>query len=164
MSGRFSDEAFPSLVIATILRKEGTTGVHTHVRQLRQYLDECGTPSTLVTPFSRRRPLTLPVFGVRLVLERCSRAASCFHRAELGFCGLARMAGVYVRVGGMGAPIKSNARRWLGVGGGEFVDGLPADADGVAGEGGQVVEQVAAAAVGASGLVVLVGGFGLGAG
>jgi len=39
-----------------------------------------------------------------------------FHSADLGFCGLAGMASVYVRVRGMGAPIRSKARRWVGVG------------------------------------------------
>lgn len=76
-SGRFLDEASPPLVIATILREEGITGVHTHVRQLRRYLEECGTAATIVTPFSWGRALTMPVFGLRhLVLERCSGSAS----------------------------------------------------------------------------------------
>lgn len=63
------------LVIATMLREEGITGVHTHVKQFRRYLTEEGTPATLVTPFSWRPSLTYPVFGIRRVLERCSRAA-----------------------------------------------------------------------------------------
>src|SRR5215469_9758556 len=63
------------LVIATMLREEGITGVHTHVRQLRRYLSDHGTPATLVTPFSWGRRLTYPVFGVRRVLERFSRPA-----------------------------------------------------------------------------------------
>jgi glycosyltransferase involved in cell wall biosynthesis len=63
------------LVIATMLREEGITGVHTHVRQFRRYLEEEGTAAVLVTPFSWRRPLTYPVFGVRRGLERCSKAA-----------------------------------------------------------------------------------------
>ena len=65
------------LIIATALREEGITGVHTHVRQLRRYLEGCNAPPTLVTPFSWGWPLTAPVFGVRrLVLERCSAQAS----------------------------------------------------------------------------------------
>ena len=75
--GRFQDEASLPLVIATILRGDGITGVDTHIRQLRQYLQESGSGSTLVTPFSWGRPLTYPVFGFRqLVLERCSSSAS----------------------------------------------------------------------------------------
>jgi glycosyltransferase involved in cell wall biosynthesis len=72
-----ADEAPLPLVVATILRGDGITGVDTHIRQLRQYLEECGTDSALITPFSWSRPLTYPVFGFRrLILERCSRSAS----------------------------------------------------------------------------------------
>ena len=75
--GQLQDEASVPLVIATMLRGDGVTGVETHVRQLRRYLEECGPASTLVTPFSWGRLLTYPVFGLRpLVLERCNRPAS----------------------------------------------------------------------------------------
>jgi glycosyltransferase involved in cell wall biosynthesis len=74
--GRLREEAAEPMVIATILRGDGITGVDTHVRQLRRYLQECGAASTLVTPFSWGRPLTYPIFGLRLGLERCSRPAS----------------------------------------------------------------------------------------
>jgi glycosyltransferase involved in cell wall biosynthesis len=70
------DEAPLPLVIATMLREEGVTGIHTHVRQLRQYLENCDIPVTLVTPFSWGGALTVPVFGFRLLLERCSGSAS----------------------------------------------------------------------------------------
>jgi glycosyltransferase involved in cell wall biosynthesis len=74
--GRLRDEASVPLIVATMLRGDGVTGVETHIRQLRRYLEACGTASTLVTPFSWARPLTYPVFGIRpLVLERCSRPA-----------------------------------------------------------------------------------------
>jgi glycosyltransferase involved in cell wall biosynthesis len=63
------------LVIATILREEGITGVHTHIRQLRQYLEESNKTATLLTPFSWSRTLAVPVFGPRLVLQRCSGTA-----------------------------------------------------------------------------------------
>ena len=74
--GRSPDEASPPLVIATIFREEGSTGVHTHVRQLRGYLEESGTATTLVTPFSWSRLLAYPVFGLRLVLVHVSAPAS----------------------------------------------------------------------------------------
>jgi glycosyltransferase involved in cell wall biosynthesis len=65
------------IVIATIGREEGITGVHTHVRQFRRFLADSGAPATLVTPFSwGGRMLTTAVFGFRLVLARCSGAAS----------------------------------------------------------------------------------------
>ena len=75
-TGRFPGDASLPLVIVTIFREEGSTGIHTHVRQLRRYLRECGTSATLVTPFSWARPLTYFVFTPRLLLERCSRPAS----------------------------------------------------------------------------------------
>jgi len=75
-SGLFLDEAYAPVIIATILREEGTTGVQTHVRQLRRYLEECGTDAALVTPFSWGAPLTYAVFGFRLLLVRCSGSAS----------------------------------------------------------------------------------------
>jgi glycosyltransferase involved in cell wall biosynthesis len=70
------DEPSLPVVIATIFREEGGTGVHTHVRQLRRHLDKCDTATTLVTPFSWGRPLTYPVFGPRLVLQHCSGPAA----------------------------------------------------------------------------------------
>lgn len=73
--GRLPGEASLPLVIATILREEGNTGVQTHVRQLRRYLTERGIPTTLVTPFSWGRALTILVFGLRPALGRCSGAA-----------------------------------------------------------------------------------------
>lgn len=57
------------MVIASILRPEGTTGVHTHVRELCSYLDTNSLPHELVTPFSRSQPLSTAIFGVRLPLQ-----------------------------------------------------------------------------------------------
>jgi len=70
------DETSIPLVIATILRAEGNTGVHTHIHQLGRYLEEHGGAATLVTPFSWGKGLVIPVFGLRLALEHCSRSAS----------------------------------------------------------------------------------------
>jgi glycosyltransferase involved in cell wall biosynthesis len=65
------------LVIATILREEGNTGVQTHVRQLRRYLtDSLATSTTVVTPFSWSRALTVPVFGIRYLLGGISGSAN----------------------------------------------------------------------------------------
>jgi glycosyltransferase involved in cell wall biosynthesis len=70
------DDDSLNLLIATILRPEGTTGVHTHFQQLFRYLEGQAGSTTIITPFSRARPLTVPVFGLRLALMRCSKAAS----------------------------------------------------------------------------------------
>jgi glycosyltransferase involved in cell wall biosynthesis len=64
------------VIIATILREEGSTGVQTHVQQLRRYLEQLGTTTELVTPFSWGHTLTVPVFGFRLALKRVSGSAS----------------------------------------------------------------------------------------
>jgi glycosyltransferase involved in cell wall biosynthesis len=69
------------VVIATILRERGTTGVHTHFRQVRRYLDrrDAGhgrVAATIVTPFSWARAASLPVFGIRRAIRPGSRAAS----------------------------------------------------------------------------------------
>lgn len=63
------------LIIASILREHGTTGVHTHVQQLLSYLQGKGAEVTLLTPYSWAKPFTYPVFGFRLVLVRLSRSA-----------------------------------------------------------------------------------------
>ena len=64
------------LIIATMLRPEGGTGVHTHVRQLRRYGSRYGTAPLLVTPFEWGGPLRLAVFGFRRVLEPVSSSLS----------------------------------------------------------------------------------------
>jgi glycosyltransferase involved in cell wall biosynthesis len=75
--GRFLNGNALPLTVATILPEEGVTGVHTHIQQLRRFLNENGMATTLVTPFSWGGPLSYPVFGLRpLVLERCSGSAS----------------------------------------------------------------------------------------
>jgi glycosyltransferase involved in cell wall biosynthesis len=74
--GRLRNETSVPLIVATMLRGDGITGVETHIRQLRRYLEESGTASTLITPFSWARPLTYPVFGLRpLLVQRCSPPA-----------------------------------------------------------------------------------------
>jgi glycosyltransferase involved in cell wall biosynthesis len=74
--GHLPTQASTPLVIATILREKGITGVHTHFRQLCQYLEGKGRPATLVTSFSWGRPVIGLVFGFRFLLERCSRSVS----------------------------------------------------------------------------------------
>ncbi|MGN6752586.1 MAG: glycosyltransferase family 4 protein [Intrasporangium sp.] len=67
------------LVIAAVARERGITGVHTHVRQLRGYLDRTGQRAELITPHTWvgrgfgawwREAVLLPLFGVRVLLER----------------------------------------------------------------------------------------------
>jgi glycosyltransferase involved in cell wall biosynthesis len=64
------------VVIATMLRPLGSTGVQTHVRQVQKYLTSRGAPFTLSTPFSWARWLSMPVYAVRLAIEPLSSEAS----------------------------------------------------------------------------------------
>jgi glycosyltransferase involved in cell wall biosynthesis len=68
-------EQFPQIIVATILRRVGSTGVHTHVRELEAYTAARGEPCHVVTPFSRRPAIASAVFAPRLPLERLSGAA-----------------------------------------------------------------------------------------
>jgi glycosyltransferase involved in cell wall biosynthesis len=74
--GRSSGVSAPSVVVATIFREGGETGVHTHFGQLRGYLERHGTGVDVVTPFSWNRTLTYPVFAPRLVLRHVSPPAA----------------------------------------------------------------------------------------
>jgi glycosyltransferase involved in cell wall biosynthesis len=74
--GQSSGASAPSVIVATIFRERGDTGVHTHFGQLRGYLERHGTTVSVVTPFSWNRTLTYPVFALRLVLRHVSRLAA----------------------------------------------------------------------------------------
>jgi len=70
-----SDQPLP-LVISSMLRAHGVTGVQTHVRQLLGYLaGDPGADVELVTPFSWGRPLYLPVYAMRHAIDPVSGAA-----------------------------------------------------------------------------------------
>jgi glycosyltransferase involved in cell wall biosynthesis len=73
--GASSDTDSAPLIVATMLREEGRTGVHTHARQLRRYLAGQGAPPVIITPLSWLRALAVPVFGFRYPLTLCSRSA-----------------------------------------------------------------------------------------
>jgi glycosyltransferase involved in cell wall biosynthesis len=79
--GLLVEERTLPLVIATIMREEGVTGVHTHMRQLCRYLTEHSTAAILVTSFSWGRLLSYPVYALRPVLERyCGPANVAWYR------------------------------------------------------------------------------------
>jgi glycosyltransferase involved in cell wall biosynthesis len=75
------DQAFPEgagtpIIIATIFPEDGTTGVHTHFRQLRRFIEPRGIKVSVDTPFSWGRLLTYPVFAPRLLLKYVHPSAS----------------------------------------------------------------------------------------
>ena len=74
--GQSSGASAPSVVVATIFREDGETGVHTHFGQLRDYLERHGTGVSVVTPFAWNRTLSYPVFAPRLVLRHVSPPAA----------------------------------------------------------------------------------------
>lgn len=87
------------LVIASILRPEGITGVHTHVREFSWYLDQKSRAYALVTPFTRGRALSMPVFGLRPLLQHVASPAGVawyryWHTAFLANALRRRLAGL----------------------------------------------------------------------
>jgi glycosyltransferase involved in cell wall biosynthesis len=64
------------VVVATVLRRTGGTGVQTHVAEFVRYLDAQAAPCTVVTPFSAGGFLRDAVFAARRVLAPLSGAAS----------------------------------------------------------------------------------------
>lgn len=71
-----SDRPPRRLVVASMLRPQGNTGVHTHFRQLLAYVqDDPAVSAALVTPFDWGRPLHVPVLGLRYAVEPLSGSA-----------------------------------------------------------------------------------------
>jgi glycosyltransferase involved in cell wall biosynthesis len=64
------------VVIASMMREHGETGVQTHVRAVRDWLAAHGREVRLLTPFSNPRALVYPVFGVRRLIERLHKPTS----------------------------------------------------------------------------------------
>jgi glycosyltransferase involved in cell wall biosynthesis len=75
-ANQVSGAASLPLVVATMLRAQGNTGVHTHFQQLLSYLvNDTAATTTLSTPFDWGWPLYLPVYGVRHALAPVSGSA-----------------------------------------------------------------------------------------
>ena len=53
------------ILIATIMRPEGGTGVQTHFRSFMAYLHETGRDCDLITPYSASLWQVDPAFGIR---------------------------------------------------------------------------------------------------
>lgn len=64
------------ILIATLMRPHGETGVQTHVRAVRDWLAQHGRSAQLITPFDCPQWQVYPVFGLRRLLDRVSREAS----------------------------------------------------------------------------------------
>jgi glycosyltransferase involved in cell wall biosynthesis len=68
--------AGPAVVVASLMRPTGGSGVQTHVRTFQGYLQSVGRAGEFVNPFSSASPLLYPVFGVRKAITPVSSAAS----------------------------------------------------------------------------------------
>jgi len=68
------------VVVASMMRAVGTTGVQTHVRETCDFLVGRGNPPILVTPFSWGGPLSNPVFGARRLLGASGAASVAWYR------------------------------------------------------------------------------------
>jgi glycosyltransferase involved in cell wall biosynthesis len=62
----------PAIVLATLLRESGATGVQSHIGTFRDHLRAQGRVTAVVTPFSGRSALRGPLFGARMPLRRLS--------------------------------------------------------------------------------------------
>jgi len=78
----------PPIVVASLLRSKGPTGVQTHVAELGNHLRSIGHPHSLVTPYSAGGTVRDAVFGLRRLVQPVSSAAgvwwyTAFHRSFL---------------------------------------------------------------------------------
>lgn len=64
------------VLVATIMRAEGDTGVQTHFRTFLDWLAARGDRAGLVTPYAAPKWMVYPVFGLRSVVDRLSGTAS----------------------------------------------------------------------------------------
>lgn len=60
------------IIIATIMRRNGETGVQTHFNCYSAYLEEQQIDHQIVTPFSYNNAIVYPVFAVRTILHKLS--------------------------------------------------------------------------------------------
>jgi len=66
---------FP-ILIASIMRPVGETGVQTHMQSVKCYLERKGIAVELVTPFDYPKTILYPLFGMRKIIHPLSHEAS----------------------------------------------------------------------------------------
>jgi len=64
------------VIIATIMRPAGETGVQTHFQAFRRWLAQLHLPNSLITPYDSPRWLVYPVFALRKIVDRFSSERS----------------------------------------------------------------------------------------
>ena len=65
-----------SILIATVMRPEGDTGVQSHFRAFLAWAQEKALPVTLVTPYNSPRWQVYPAFGLRRLIDPLHKSAS----------------------------------------------------------------------------------------
>lgn len=63
------------VVIATLMKLHGPSGLQSHVRTFDEYLRSASEPVSIVSPFSARSPFVLPMFAARVGIRRVNRPA-----------------------------------------------------------------------------------------
>jgi glycosyltransferase involved in cell wall biosynthesis len=74
VSDRTEVSPSPRILITTVMSPTGTTGLQTHVQEVRDYFARAGRSVQIVTPRSRADYLATPVFAARLALDRLTPA------------------------------------------------------------------------------------------
>lgn len=59
----------PKIIIATLMREHGETGVQTYFNTFHRYLEDQSIFSRIITPFSLNKLITLPIFGLRKLID-----------------------------------------------------------------------------------------------
>jgi glycosyltransferase involved in cell wall biosynthesis len=63
------------IIIATLLREQGETGVQAHFNAFRRAVEHAGTDVIVVTPFLQSKLIVFPLFGLRKLLEKLNTTA-----------------------------------------------------------------------------------------
>jgi glycosyltransferase involved in cell wall biosynthesis len=63
------------IVVATLMKHHGPSGLQSHVRTFDEYLRSESEPVSIVSPFSARSPFVLPMFAARVGIRRFNRPA-----------------------------------------------------------------------------------------
>lgn len=76
----------PVIVMASLMRPDGPTGVQTHIRAFRDHLQSVGQPYLVVSPFDASPALYLPLLALRRIVERFSQPTAVrLYRAGHGW-------------------------------------------------------------------------------
>lgn len=59
----------PNIIIATLMREHGDTGVQTYFNTFHHYLNSKNVRSNIITPFSMSNAITFPIFGFRKLID-----------------------------------------------------------------------------------------------